>query len=78
MNIERTIEQTDDEEEATDNNGNNGVSLVRPTVVGVSAPSEAHQEGYESAKKENVTNPVKSLELLSKRLLAGRSTRRGL
>jgi hypothetical protein len=51
MRIERTIEQADDEEEATDNNGNNGVSLVRPTIVGVSAPSEAHQEGNESAKK---------------------------
>ena len=54
------------------------MSLVGPTVVRVSAPSESHQKGNESAKKQNVTNPVESLELLAKCLLAGGSTGRGL
>ena len=61
-----TIEQADDEENTCDNNRDNGVSLIGPAVVGVSAPSETHQEGNESSQKQNVTNPVESLELLAK------------
>lgn len=78
MRIGRTIDQADDEEETTDNDRDDGVSLVSPAIVGVSTPGEAHQEGNEGTQKQNVTNPVESLELLAKRLLAGGGTRRGL
>lgn len=54
------------------------MSLTGPAVVGITAPSEAHQERNKSSQEENVTDPVKSLELLAKRLLAGSSTGRGL
>lgn len=66
MRIGRTIDQADNEESTSDNNGDNGVSLVSPAIVGVSAPSKAHQEGNESTQKKNVTDPVESLELLTK------------
>jgi len=66
MRIGRTIDQADDEENTTDNNGDDGVSLVSPTIVGVSTPSKAHQKGNESAQKKNITDPVESLELLTK------------
>lgn len=54
------------------------MSLARPAIVGVTAPSKAHQERHESAQEENITDPVQSFELLAKGLLAGSSTRRGL
>lgn len=54
------------------------MSLASPAIVRVTTPCEAHQKWNKSSEKKNVTNPIKSLELLSKRLLASGGTRRGL